>query len=167
MQCLIGYLFAKLKINNIKSKTFLFYIVQSDEEFFSLNSQSPNAKITVSQAFPVPFKNVIPKSFDWRNNLTFNSVENQGHCSSCWAFASATSVEAAYAHQKGMHNLHLSRQELVDCTNRTFDPHYLNYGCKGGWPTEAFKYIMDHGVYEDKVYHYTGKVIAFKCVFCY
>nr|WCD24708.1 Tyr p 1 allergen [Tyrophagus putrescentiae] len=127
----------------------------SDEEFFSLNSKSPSSVFVSARPTSTVNTSPFPKSWDWRNIIAFNSIEQQGRCSSCWAFAAATTVEAAYAHQKNMHNLHLSRQELVDCTNRTFDQHYLNYGCKGGWPTEAYKYIMDHGVYEDKLYHYT------------
>ena len=99
----------------------------------------------------------LPERWDWRDHITFGPIENQGRCGACWAFGAATAVEAAYSPQR-KELVHLSRQELVDCTNRTYDSEYKNIGCKGGWPIEAFKYMMDHGVYEDAMYPYHAKV---------
>lgn len=42
-----------------------------------------------------------------------------------------------------------SEQNLVDCSQ-------LNYGCTGGWPTAAFKYIRDEGISNGTKYRYKG-----------
>lgn len=42
-----------------------------------------------------------------------------------------------------------SEQNLVDCSA-------LDYGCTGGWPTNAFKYIRDEGISNGTRYPYRG-----------
>lgn len=37
-----------------------------------------------------------------------------------------------------------------------FDCSTLDYGCNGGWATNAFKYIRDQGVSNGTRYKYTG-----------
>lgn len=93
-------------------------------------------------------------NFDWRNKIALNSIENQGSCGSCWAFATSTTVEAAYAHQLNVQHLHLSRQELVDCTFAPYDHSYHSHGCKSGSVTDSFKYYVKHGVFESALYPY-------------
>lgn len=41
----------------------------------------------------------------------------------------------------------LSEQNLVDCSR-------LDYGCAGGWPTNAFNYIREEGISSGKIYTY-------------
>ena len=42
-----------------------------------------------------------------------------------------------------------SEQNLVDCSTR-------DYGCAGGWPTNAFYYIRDQGISNGSSYTYKG-----------
>lgn len=46
-------------------------------------------------------------------------------------------------------NWQLSEQNLVDCSK-------LDFGCLGGWPTNAFYYVRDHGISNGSKYLYKG-----------
>jgi cathepsin L len=79
----------------------------------------------------------LPASWDWRNYSYVTPVKDQGQCGSCWAFSTTGAVEGAWA--KAGHNLtSLSEQQLVDCDN-------TNYGCNGGWPVDALKWLKSNG----------------------
>ncbi|KAH3786615.1 hypothetical protein DPMN_164722 [Dreissena polymorpha] len=90
---------------------------------------------------------------DWRQRGVVTSVKNQGSCGSCWAFSALGSLEAIMVKNRGR-TTDLSEQELVDCTKGR----YGNYGCGGGWMTNAFKYIRNaRGVSTEKCYPYSGQ----------
>lgn len=55
-----------------------------------------------------------PKHFDWREKGVVTPVKAQGNCGSCWAFATAATVETSYAINHGVLR-NLSEQELLDC----------------------------------------------------
>ena len=103
------------------------------------------------------FYESLPAHWDWREHIQWNPIENQGHCGSCWAFATVQTVEAQYA-IRHRQLVHLSKQELVDCAKNTYDHHYINQGCKLGYVTEALKYMKEHGLYEEKYYPYNMAV---------
>nr|CAH7731718.1 unnamed protein product [Callosobruchus chinensis] len=93
----------------------------------------------------------VPDSVDWRKVGAVTDVKNQGQCRSCWAFTVAGAVEGqVFIHNKTLESL--SPQNLVDCSKSG----YRNYGCRGGWQTEAFKYVRDHGILTEKEYPYKG-----------
>lgn len=78
---------------------------------------------------------------------SFPPVKSQGICLSCWAFASVAVIE--YFMWKSGKRWMYSEQNLVDCSE-------LNFGCTGGWPTLAFKYIRDKGISNGTRYKYKG-----------
>jgi len=84
------------------------------------------------------FTNPAPTSFDWRTHAgVVTPVYNQGQCGSCWAFSATENVESQWA--LGGHPLaSLSMQQVVSC-----DPN--DYGCNGGWPYNAYKYLISAG----------------------
>ena len=63
--------------------------------------------------YPTAFKPALPVAFDWKKNLS--PVKNQGMCSSCWAFASTTVMEAYISIQFKKTPVALSPQAMVDC----------------------------------------------------
>jgi len=79
---------------------------------------------------------------------SFNSVDkwpkcnweilNQGHCGSCWAFGAAESLSNRFCTQFGV-LVELSPQYLVSCD-------WGSYGCNGGFPGQAWRYMRDDGL---------------------
>ena len=87
----------------------------------------------------------IPASFDWRSKRgVVTPVKDQGHCGSCWAFASTAVLESHLAIQTGVY-AELSPQNLVSCV-----PNPNNCGgyggCAGSTAELAFAYVKEHGI---------------------
>jgi len=97
-----------------------------------------------------------PKSFDWREQgvvspVKAQKIEGGGYCGSCWAFASAATVETAHAIKYGVQELkNLSTQQLLDCD-------LSDDGCSGGEPEKAFRYIHEHGLTTWESYPYIAE----------
>jgi len=57
--------------------------------------------------------------------------------------------------------VHLSEQEIVDCSNskasKVVKGTYNNYGCNGGWPDEVWRYVRYNGLSTDSDYPYLAK----------
>ena len=90
-----------------------------------------------------------PSSVDWRREGAVSGVQNQGHCGSCWTFATTGALEGAWKVFGGELYV-LSTQQLLDCA----DEDYGNRGCKGGWAKRAFEYIQDEGLCGAQDYSY-------------
>ncbi|XP_055975071.1 cathepsin O [Sorex fumeus] len=75
----------------------------------------------------------LPLRFDWRDKHVITPVRNQQMCGGCWAFSVVGAVESAFA-IKGKLLEDLSVQQLIDCS-------YSNYGCNGGSPLSALKWL--------------------------
>ncbi len=56
----------------------------------------------------------LPKSVDWRNEGIVSAVKDQGHCGSCWAFASTAVIESHVAKSTGL-LFDLSPQQIAMC----------------------------------------------------
>uniref|UniRef100_A0A8C6SAI4 Uncharacterized protein n=1 Tax=Neogobius melanostomus TaxID=47308 RepID=A0A8C6SAI4_9GOBI len=94
----------------------------------------------------------VPDSVDWSQFGYVTSVKNQGSCGSCWAFSSAGALEGLWAKTKGK-LVNLSPQNLVDCSQS-----FGTSGCGGGWPHNAFKYVIgNHGIDSEVFYPYEGR----------
>lgn len=75
-------------------------------------------------------------------------VKNQLYCGSCYAFAAIAVVEY-HSRRSGSIQV-FSEQDLVDCDS-------TNFGCNGGWPFAALKYIRDNGIASGSTYVYIGE----------
>ena len=95
-----------------------------------------------------------PASLDWTTKGVVNPVRDQGHCGSCWAFATTANAESVWAIAKGQ-LYDLSEEFLVDCATGVG---YYNMGCNGGQPDSALKYMINNGQCTEASYPYTSGV---------
>jgi len=79
----------------------------------------------------------IPDSFDWRTQGAVTRVKDQASCGSCWAFSTIGNIEGQWFLAKNPLT-EFSEEQLVDCD-------FNNCACFGGWPVNAYKYIMQVG----------------------
>ncbi|KAI3737152.1 hypothetical protein L2E82_27147 [Cichorium intybus] len=92
----------------------------------------------------------LPDFVDWRSKGAVAAVKTQGSCGASWAFSAIGAVEGINQIVTG-ELITLSEQQLVDCDTS-------NYGCDGGFITDAFDFIIKNGgIDTDKDYPYTGK----------
>ena len=85
----------------------------------------------------------IPDSFSLLDTQTscIQPVRSQGNCGSCYSFAAAQMLGDRYCIATGGDiKVRLTMQELVSCD-------YNNYGCNGGWMTNAILYMQNYGLY--------------------
>jgi hypothetical protein len=76
-------------------------------------------------------------------------VHSQGSCGACWAITAVESVESAIFLSKGK-LYDLSETEVIVCADDC-------EMCYGGWPQDAFDYIMDNkGIPLEKTLSYDG-----------
>jgi len=96
----------------------------------------------------------LPTAIDWRTKNVVSPVKDQMQCGSCWAFASAESIESAVAQATGNLPI-LSPQNLVDCVP---NPDHCGGtgGCEGATAELAFAYVMSGGIASEDDYPYTG-----------
>jgi len=89
-----------------------------------------------------------PPRMDWREKGVVTAVKAQGKCGSCWAFATAATVESAYAVAHGeLRNL--SEQELLDCNME-------NNACNGGDMDKSFRFVHERGLMSEDAYPYVA-----------
>jgi len=88
----------------------------------------------------------LPDSVDWRTAkpAVVSPVKDQGSCGSCWAFATAETVESALAISTGNLTI-LSPQNVVSCTPNP-DNCGGTGGCNGAIAELGFTYIKTNGI---------------------
>ena len=91
-------------------------------------------------------------SVDWTTVANVvTPVKNQGGCGSCWAFSAVAAIESLRFQGYGVPGANFAEQQLVDCSGS-----YGNNGCKGGWMTYAFNYVIAKGIALESAYPYTA-----------
>jgi len=68
---------------------------------------------------------VLPERFDWRDSIALPPIKDQGHCGSCWAFATVGALECNIKIRDGF-DVDLSEQYLVSCNSD-------GWSCSGGF----------------------------------
>jgi len=93
----------------------------------------------------------LPSSVNWVTAGKTIQVLNQGQCGSCWAFSAVESLDSAYAMKGASPVPNYSEQQVTSCSAA-----YGNYGCNGGWPVNAYKYIQKSPLCTNSQYPYTS-----------
>ncbi|CAE7218672.1 Ctsh [Symbiodinium sp. KB8] len=95
-----------------------------------------------------------PQKVDWRESspTVVTPPKNQGHCGSCWAFATTGVVESHAAIHSGVLTV-LSPQQMVSCAE---NPEHCGGtgGCDGSTSELAMDYIIQHGLTYEEVIPY-------------
>lgn len=90
----------------------------------------------------------VPASVNWVEAGMTTPVKDQGHCGSCWTFATTGTVESANA-IFGSGLVSLSEQQLVACV-------VADQGCNGGMTYDAYTYLMTANAYLEADWPYEG-----------
>ena len=83
-----------------------------------------------------------PTSFDSRTQwpTCVHPIRDQGQCGSCWAFAASEALsDRICIASQGAKSVVLSPQYLVDCDTSS-------YGCNGGYPNLAWRFMQQKGL---------------------
>jgi len=96
----------------------------------------------------------LPASWDWRAKGVISDVKDQGHCGSCWAFATTATVESHVALKTGTMEV-LSPQQLVSCAPNPLQCGGVG-GCEGSIPEVAYDYIQLYGMITEWMYPYSA-----------
>lgn len=83
-------------------------------------------------------------------------VKDQGQCGSCWDFSATETMESVWA-IAGNKLTQLSEQQTLDCDS-------TDYGCDGGWPYNAYAYIISAGGVETEA-DYPYEAVGGTCNF--
>ena len=119
------------------------------------NTEFVNSKMCGCMLKPTMTKPATPimekavEEIDWREKGAVTPVKNQASCGSCWAFSSTGALEGGNFVANGK-LISLSEQQLVDCDTKS-------NGCGGGLMTNAFQYVMAHGLCTEEDYPYHAK----------
>ena len=81
----------------------------------------------------------LPAEVDWRTKGVVSAVKDQGHCGSCWAFASTATIESHAAISSGV-LLELSTQQMAACAPNP-DQCGGTGNCHGATAEVAFDYV--------------------------
>jgi len=122
----------------------------TSEEFkalYLMNVTRPNVAAPIAKISAVP---KLPATFDWSSKGAITPVKDQGQCGSCWDFSATETIESV-CYLAGYPLATLSEQQILDCDS-------ADYGCNGGWPYNAYAYVISAGGIESESdYPYTAQ----------
>ncbi|WKY09826.1 hypothetical protein Q1695_002297 [Nippostrongylus brasiliensis] len=88
----------------------------------------------------------IPDSFDsrtqWKQCPSILSIRDQSSCGSCWAFGAAEAMtDRICIASNGQQQVTISADDILSCCGVI-----CGNGCNGGYPIQAWKFWVKHGV---------------------
>jgi hypothetical protein len=97
---------------------------------------------------------VIPVNYDFRKTqpgCAYDSVYDQGNCSSSYAIAAATSMSYrfCFSDPHTYKGLRLSPQQVISCDKKS-------RGCQGGGADRVFGYVARRGLYPESCVPFAG-----------
>jgi C1A family cysteine protease len=121
--------------------------VDEFKSIFLMNVSRPAVDAPIARA---PKNVQLPTSFDWSSKGALTPVKDQGQCGSCWDFSATETIESV-CFLAGYPLTQLSEQQILDCDSS-------DYGCNGGWPYNAYQYVIGAGGLETEAdYPYTAQ----------
>lgn len=122
-------------------------------------AQEQKKSLKASKDLPTDFKLLpvaqLPRSVDWRKHGIVSPVKDQGHCGSCWAFASTATIESHVAKATGL-LFDLSVQQMAMCAPNP-DSCGGTGGCNGATAELAFEYVTgSSGLFQEYQYSYAS-----------
>jgi len=132
----------------LKEKKARFGRAKDVHQAHTLTGSIPKANATAS----IDIK-ALPTQIDWREHGIVSAVKDQGHCGSCWAFATTAVIESAVAKASGL-LFDLSVQQMAMCAPNP--DHCGGTGnCQGSTAELGFDYIAKSGgMLEEYMYGY-------------
>jgi len=111
---------------------------------FKKSSKKTNKKPTALTKYPN-----LPKSFDLRTHQAscVHKIAYQSQCASSWAFSVSHAMSDRFCIQGKLHASDLSPQYLISCDSE-------NYGCNGGYISEAYFFSENEGLVNEKCFPY-------------
>lgn len=107
----------------------------------------------IPEDFPRKELQDLPASVDWRDKGVVSPVKDQGHCGSCWAFASTETIESHVAIASGL-LYDLSPEQIAMCAPNPDKCGGVG-GCEGSTAELAFEYLTtSDGHFEEFQYPY-------------
>ncbi|KAL1350805.1 hypothetical protein AAHE18_06G050900 [Arachis hypogaea] len=98
----------------------------------------------------------LPKEFDartqWSQCSTIGRILGHGHCGSCWAFGAVESLSDRFCIHFDV-NISLSVNDLLACCG-----FLCGSGCDGGYPINAWRYLVSHGVVTEECDPYFDQI---------
>jgi cathepsin L len=147
------------------------FSVMTDKEkraFYGYNKNAHKAtglqlKSSLPEGMVLKPVSSLPETVDWRNKGVMTAVKDQGHCGSCWAFASTAVIESHVALASGL-LFDLSVQQIAMCAPNTEHCGGTG-GCEGSTAELAFTYLSgNRGIYQQYQYGYDSYYgMDYKC----
>lgn len=100
---------------------------------------------------PVYDESSYPSVLDWRTLGVVTEVNSQGSCGACWAITAVETIESANAIATGQ-LIDLAEEEVIACDGTC-------EMCNGGWPQNAYDYVMKHGGLPAKTSDYNADML--------
>ena len=137
--------------HNAQESTFTMGVNQfadwTNEEYRKLLTYVPSS----SACEDTVCNSASEESVDWVKDGAVNPVQDQGLCSSSWAFSAVAAIEASHFKATG-ELLKFSEQQFIDCSVDLFQ------GCNGGSKEDAMIWAEKNELCLESEYKYTGSV---------
>jgi len=131
-------------------------------EGYAAGTPCPGSTTACCESPPEPkdlvFLNDPPSAVDWRAKGAVTAVKDQGICGSCWAFATAGTIEGQWA-AAGHELKDVSVQEIVSCN-------VDDLGCQGGRVDTALRWLArtrSGNAVSERDYPYVNSGVAPLC----
>ena len=128
------------------------HLTATEKKAFGGRTKGRVARLESQKERPADYKlkaiNELPTSVDWRTQGVVSAVKDQGHCGSCWAFASTATIESHAALSTGM-LFDLAPQQIAACAPNP-DQCGGQGNCNGATAEIAFDYVAKSaGMFEE------------------